>query len=130
MYTYRHEFSLRCGLRVDDENFRGFKNVLSASQLVCVMLSCISQKKITKEHPNCWELWKIVTFCQILQCVYKKGGCASLSNLWRSLWRVEVCWFFCIVNLWGGVMSIFQFMQSICTQRFVSQVQFGTSVLL
>jgi hypothetical protein len=30
----------------------------------------------------------------------------------------------------GDVLSIFQFVQSICTQGFISQVQFGTWVLL
>jgi len=28
---------------------------------------------ITREHLNYWELQKIVTFCQILQCGSKKG---------------------------------------------------------
>ncbi len=45
MYFCRHEFNLRCGLRVDDEkddeNFRGLKSGLSSSQLVCVVFICV-----------------------------------------------------------------------------------------
>lgn len=41
MYFYRREFSLRCGLRVDDEgddeDFRGLKSGMSSSQLICVV---------------------------------------------------------------------------------------------
>jgi hypothetical protein len=45
MYSCKQEFNLRCGLRVDDkgddEDFRGLKNGLSSSQLVCVVFICV-----------------------------------------------------------------------------------------
>jgi hypothetical protein len=45
MYSCRQEFSLRCGLRVDDErddeDLRGLKNGLSSTQLVCVVFICV-----------------------------------------------------------------------------------------
>jgi hypothetical protein len=68
MYSCRQEFSLRHGLRIDDEgddeDFKGLKNNLSSFQLVCVMFICVNVVKlhITKEHPNYWEFRKIVTF--------------------------------------------------------------------
>jgi hypothetical protein len=45
MYFDRHEFSLRGGLRVDDErddeDLKGLKNGLSSLQRVCVGLICV-----------------------------------------------------------------------------------------
>lgn len=45
MYSYRQEFNLRCGLgfddKRDDENLKGLKNSLSASQLECVVFICV-----------------------------------------------------------------------------------------
>jgi hypothetical protein len=45
MYFDRQEFSLRGGLKVDDEgddeNIKGFKSGLSFSQHVCVGLICV-----------------------------------------------------------------------------------------
>ncbi len=56
-----------------------------------------------------------VILCQTCEAVYGELKCADFSAL---------------SNCGGGVMSIFQFMQSICTQRYISQVQFETWVLL
>jgi len=58
----RQKFSLRGGLKVDDEandeDHRGFKSGLSSSQHVCHVYLCVNvvELHITKEHPNYWEL--------------------------------------------------------------------------
>ncbi len=99
---------------------------------MCRVYLCVSaiELRIKRKHPNYWELQKIITFCQILQCGSKKGAMV-LSQTCEAICRQLRCVGFCALPICGGdVLSIFQFVQSICTQGFISQVQFGTWVLL
>jgi hypothetical protein len=93
----------------DDEDIRVSRAVCNLSMCVCWVDLCVNvvDLHIMREHLNYWELWKTITFHQILQSGSWKGAmvlCKTCEIINGELKCVVLC-FLCIVNLRGGVMN-------------------------
>jgi hypothetical protein len=75
------------------------------STCVCHVYFCVSviELHITREHPNYWELQKIITFCQIPQCGSRKGV-VVICQTCEAICGELKCVGFCALSICGVVL--------------------------
>jgi hypothetical protein len=89
----------------DDEDPRGLKSVLEFSQCVCVELICVWHVvglHIMREHPNYWELWRIVIEIQKVDHVRGLWFFVKLMKQSTGSWSVLFSCFY-VLSIWWMV---------------------------
>jgi hypothetical protein len=88
---------------------------------VCRVDLCVNvvELHIMREHPNYWELRRTITFHQILQCGSRKGVVIFCQTCEAVNGELKCVVFFMYCQFEGWCYE-YWFMQSICTQGFMS----------